>query len=83
MKLEDIPQPIFHQRNYLKTFLFHTWALLCVPYYVTEQLMTTYDNNFFHPKGAKLVQKCSAAGVILPAYIVKEIREKNNVTFTA
>lgn len=83
MKLEDIPQPIFHRRSTWKSLLYHIFAILTVPYYVMEQLMTTYDDNFFHPKGVTLVRKCSAAGVTLPASVVKEIREKHNVTFTA
>jgi hypothetical protein len=33
--------------------------------------------------GVVLKRQCSAAGVTLPASIVKEIREKHNVTFTA
>lgn len=83
MKLDDIPQPTFHRRDLLKTIVYNAWAAICVPYYVTAQLMKTYDNNFFHPKGVTLVRKCSAAGVTLPASIVKEVREKNNCTFTA
>lgn len=40
MTLEQIPQPTFHQRSCFKTLMYNTWALLCVPYYVTEQVTT-------------------------------------------
>jgi hypothetical protein len=83
LTLEKIPQPKFHQRNPLKTLAYYTWAILCVPYYVTKQLLTTRDDNYFHPKGVALKRRCHAAMTTMPVSVVREIREKNTVTFSA
>jgi len=83
LTLEKIPQPKFQSRNVLRNILYCTWATLCVPYYVTKQLLTTRDDNYFHPSGVELKRKCFAAGTTMSVAVVREVREKFNVTFSA
>jgi len=45
--------------------------------------LTTYDNNTFHPKGVQLTRDTHAAGDSVPVSVIKNIRSKHGVTFSA
>ncbi|ODM92649.1 hypothetical protein Ocin01_14035 [Orchesella cincta] len=83
VKREDLAKPRFKKRTFLQSLMYWAAVWLSVPYYVTQELFTTYDNNALHPKGVKLTRQAYSAGDSVPVATIKKIRSKYNVTFSA
>lgn len=83
VKREDLAKPRFAKRSFLQGLFYWAAVWLSVPYYVTQELLTTYDDNPFHPKGVKLTRTTYTAGDAVPVSVIKNIRSKHNVTFSA
>ncbi|CAL8074902.1 unnamed protein product [Orchesella dallaii] len=83
VKREDLAKPRFRKRSFLQSLMYWTVVWISVPYYVTQELLTTYDNNALHPKGVKLTREAYSAGDSVPVATIKKIRSTYNVTFSA